>query len=156
MHDHIHLEIITAVDLPIKVNIKQLYIPTHQGETGIMEHHRPYITLLQPGEIFYTDTVNKNHHHFIKEGFLEMNENHIVIIADSIEPEDSLLKNKEEIEKQLTFLDAKIKSFHKIEEGMSQEEIEKMPQELDNTLREYSQYEIRRNIIRKIEKEHVK
>jgi F0F1-type ATP synthase epsilon subunit len=152
MHDHMHLEIITTVDLPISANIKQLYIPTHQGETGIMENHRPYITLLEPGEIFYTDTVNKNHHHFHKDGFLEMNGNNIVIISDSFETEDSLVKNKENIEKQFSLLDAKIKSFDRIEEGMSQENIEKMPKELDNALREYSEYGMRLTIIRKIEK----
>ncbi len=45
---------------------------------------------------------------------------------------------------------AKIKSFQKIEEGTSQDQILKMPEELEKTLKEQQEYEIRRKIIQKL------
>jgi F-type H+-transporting ATPase subunit epsilon len=150
MSDYMHLKIITAADQPITAHIRQLYIPGYSGETGILENHRPYITLLKPGEIFYTDVMNKDYRFFVLDGFLEMSENNITIIADHIETGDSLLANKDKIEEKLIELDNKIKSFQKIEEGTTQEQILKMPEELEKTLKEQQEYKIRQNIIQKL------
>jgi F0F1-type ATP synthase epsilon subunit len=152
MSDHMSLEIITTGDQPIKSGIQKLYIPTIFGETGILVNHRPYIALLETGEIYYTDVMDKNHYLFIREGFMEVNENHIVIISDFVETDESLVLKKESIENKLTEIENKIKSLQKIEPGMTEKQIEEMPKELEIALKEQTEFEIKRKIIQKAQK----
>jgi ATP synthase F1 epsilon subunit len=134
---------------PLK-SIKQLYLPAYLGKAGVLEDHKPYITLIKPGEISYTDIQDKKHYLYIQEGFMEVNENKIVIISDAVERGETL--NKEEIEKKLAELDKTIKASIKLEEGMTEEEMKKMPDELAQAIEEQTEFETKLKIIQKIEK----
>lgn len=147
-----HLEIITSSDQPVSVGIRQIYIPSCFGETGILQNHRPYMTLLEPGEVDYIDSVNKHHFLFVRDGFLEVKDDRIVIISDSVESEDKLLNAKVEIEKQLIELDKQIKAFQKIEPEMSQQNVLEIPKQLDNALKLQHELQTKARIIEKIEK----
>jgi F-type H+-transporting ATPase subunit epsilon len=150
MADTIHLEIITAAEAAIKDSIKQLYIPAYLGKVGVLENHKPYISLLKPGEIFYTDIYDKNHYLYIHDGFMEVNDNKVVIITDMIERGEKL--NKEEIEAKLTLLEKTIKTSTKLVEGMTEAEMIKMPEELAGALEEQREFETKLKILQKIEK----
>ena len=100
MADTIHLEIVTAAEPAIKASIRQLYLPAYLGKAGILEDHKPYITLIKPGEISYRDIHDKNHYLYIQEGFMEVIDNKVVIISDAVERGETF--NKEEIEKKLS------------------------------------------------------
>jgi len=113
MADTIQLEIVTSTDPAIKASIKQLYIPAYLGKAGVLENHKPYISLLKPGEIFYTDIKDNNVYLYIQEGFMEVKDNKIVIISDSVEKGESLVLKKEEIEEKLTRVKNKINSYSK-------------------------------------------
>ncbi|GEM_PF-536175 len=151
MSDTIHLEIITAGEPPQKINIRQLYLPAYNGMAGVLEDHKPYISLLKAGKISYTDVFNKNHYLFIRDGCMEVKENNVVIISDSIETGETLSEHKEKILGRLTDLNEKIQSFMKIREGLSSEEILKIPDELAQAINEQQEYEIRKSIILKME-----
>lgn len=153
MSDTMQLEIVTATQPPIKTGIKQLYIPAYLGEAGILENHKPYISLLKPGEISYVDIRDKNFYLYIREGFLEVNDNKIVIVSDSVEKGETLAADKEEIEKKLLELDRKVKSYLRIAEGATPEEIKNIPKELEKTLEEQKEFKIKQKIIQKIEEE---
>jgi len=150
MADTIHLEIVTAAEPAIKASIKQLYLPAYLGKAGVLEDHKPYITLIKPGEISYTDIRDKNHYLYIREGFMEVNDNRIVIISDAVERGETF--NKEEIEKKLSELDNTIKASIKLEEGMTEEEMKKMPDELAQAVEEQTEFQTKLKIIQKIEK----
>jgi F-type H+-transporting ATPase subunit epsilon len=148
MADTIHLEIVTAAEPAIKASIKQLYLPAYLGKAGVLEDHKPYITLIKPGEISYTDIQDKNHYLYIREGFMEVNENKIVIISDAVERGETL--NKEEIETKLAELDKTIKASIKLEEGMTEEQMKKMPDELAQALEEHTEFQTKLKIIQKM------
>lgn len=149
MADSIHLEIITATEPPIKASIKQVYIPAYLGKAGVLEDHKPYISLLKPGEVFYTDIMNKNFYLYIREGFMEVLDNRIVIITDALEKGESL--NKEELEQKLAEIGSRIQSLTKKE--MADDELKKAPEELAKALEAQKELRIKREIVQKIEKE---
>jgi len=148
MADNIHLEIVTAAAASLKVSIKQLYIPAYLGEAGVLENHKPYISLLKPGEVFYTDVHGKNNYLYIHDGFMEANDNKIVIVSDSVEKGEDL--DKEEIEAKLVELDKKIKALTKLKEGMTEEEMKKMPEDLAQALEEQKEFKTKQKILQKM------
>jgi F-type H+-transporting ATPase subunit epsilon len=145
----IHLEIVTAAEPAIKDSIKQLYLPAYLGKAGVLENHKPYISLLQPGEIFYTDISDKNHYLYIRDGIMEVNDNKIIIITDAVERGEKLIK--EEIVAKLSQLDKIINESTKLVEGMTEEEMKKMPEELAVALEEQKEFETKLKILQKIE-----
>jgi F-type H+-transporting ATPase subunit epsilon len=140
MSDSIHLQVVTYTDTGLKAGIKELYIPAYFGEAGILEDHKPYISLLKAGEVVYTDVMGKRFHLYIREGFIEVLDNNVSIVCDSMEKGEDL--NKELIETKLKELNTRIKS------SLSGEIT---PEELDEALIEQREFEIKRNIIKKIE-----
>lgn len=151
MADTIHLEIVSAAAPAIKAAIKQLYIPAYLGKAGVLENHKPYISLLKPGEMFYTDIQDKNHYLYIRDGFMEVNDNKIIIVSDTIEKGEDL--DKEKIEAKLTELDRKIKASVKLVDGMTEEEMKKLPEDLAQALEEQKEFEIKQKILQKMSAE---
>jgi F-type H+-transporting ATPase subunit epsilon len=149
MADSIHLEIITSIEPPIKASIKQVYIPAHLGKAGVLEDHKPYISLLKPGEVFYTDIMNKNFYLYIREGFMEVIDNKIIIITDALEKGESL--DKEELEQKLAEIRNRIQSLTKKE--MADDELKKAPEELAKALETQKELKTKQEIVQKIEKE---
>ena len=113
MSDTIQLEIVTSTAPAVKASIKQLYIPAYKGKAGVLENHKPYISLLKPGEIFYTDIRGKNFYFFIRDGFMEVKDNKIVIVSDTVEKGETLVSNKDEIEESISQLKSKIAAYLK-------------------------------------------
>jgi ATP synthase F1 epsilon subunit len=66
-------------------------VPTVTGEVTILEHHIPYVTILEPGLLRYTHAVQQGAEMVQKEeslaitgGFLEVRDNNEVrILADA-------------------------------------------------------------------------
>jgi len=141
MSDTIQLQVVTYADTELDVGIKDLYIPAYLGEAGILEDHKPYISLLQSGEVAYTDVMDRKHYLYIREGFIEVLDNKVSIICDSMKKGEDL--DREEIEAKLKELDARIKSSIKGEIT---------PGELDEALIEYREFEKKQKIIKKLNK----
>lgn len=141
MADTIQLQVVTYTDAVLTASIKELYIPAYFGEAGVLEDHKPYISLLKAGEVAYTDIFDKNFYLFIRDGFIEVIKNKISIICDSVEKGEEL--DKEAIEAKLKELDERIKSSLRGEIT---------PEELDQALEEQQEYMARQKIIQKIEK----
>lgn len=149
MSQTIRLEIVTYTDEALQVAIKEIYIPAFNGQAGILQDHKPYVSLLKSGEMAYTDISGKKFHLYIRGGVIEAMDNKVSIICDSIEKIEAV--NKKEIEDKLVELDKKVKALGKIEAGMSQEEIVKIPDELAKALEEQKEFQIKMKIIRDIE-----
>ncbi len=149
MSETIRMEVVTYADETLKVNIKDLYIPAFNGQAGILQNHKPYISLLKSGEMAYTDDSGKKFHLYIRGGVIEVIDNKVSVICDSVEKIEA--KNKKEIEDKLAELDKKIKTLGKIEPGMSQEKIKEIPDDLAKALEEQKEFQIKIKIIRDIE-----
>lgn len=149
MSQTIQLEVVTYADETLKVGIQDLYIPAFKGQAGILQNHKPYISLLKSGEMVYTDASGKKSHLYIRGGVIEVIDNKVSVICDSVEKIEAA--NKKQIEDKLAELDKKIKTLGKIEPGMSQNEIVKIPDELTKALEEQKEFQIKMKIIRDIE-----
>ncbi len=141
MADTIQLQVVTYTDAVLTASIKELYIPAYFGEAGVLEDHKPYISLLKAGEVAYTDIFDKNFYLFIRDGFIEVIKNKISIICDSVEKGEEL--DKEAIEAKLKELDDRIKS------SLTGEIT---PEELEEALEEQREFATKQKIIQKIEK----
>lgn len=149
MSETIHLEVATYTDEFLKVGVKELYIPAFLGQVGILPNHKPYISLLKAGEMSYTDVFGNKSHLYIRGGIIEVIDNKVSVICDSVEKIEAV--NKKEIEDKLIELDKKVKSLGKLVAGMSADEIQKVPDQLAEALKEQEEFEIKWKIIRDIE-----
>ena len=139
MSDLIDLEVISSTDTGFKTTISEVYIPAFFGEAGILKNHLPYMSILNCGEICYQDESSKKHYLFIREGFIEVLENKVTIISDSLLRGEDL--PEKEIENRLIHLNNQIKSSLKGELD---------PDELDKVLQEKRELEIQQKIVKKI------
>lgn len=150
MAETIQLEVATYTDEILNIGVTELYIPAFLGQVGILPNHKPYISLLKAGQMMYTDVFGKKSHYYIRGGIIEVKEkNKVSVICDSVEKIE--LVNKKAIEDKLIELDKKIKSLVKIEPGMSAAEIQEMPVQLAEVLKEQEEFEVKWKIIQDIE-----
>jgi F-type H+-transporting ATPase subunit epsilon len=104
----IELEIITAHQVALRADIRDLYIPAFLGEAGVLSHHLPYLSLLKAGEISYLDLDGKRHYLFSGEGFLEVRDDRIALIIDTFVHGEDL--QEDVLQKQLRESAARIQS----------------------------------------------
>jgi F-type H+-transporting ATPase subunit epsilon len=139
--DNISLEIITSTGVAVKTSIKELYIPAYYGEAGILENHLPYISLLNFGEVSYTDDNNQKHYFFVQDGFMESVKNKIVIVSDTVEKGENL--DKADTEARYTEASKKIESSLRGEIT---------PEELEEVLIEKKKLQVKIDILKKMAK----
>ena len=80
----IRLDIVTAERAVYSEDVDMVIAPGVQGELGILPHHAPLMTTLQPGEL----RIKKGGEEIslsITGGFLEVRPDRIVILADAAE-----------------------------------------------------------------------
>ena len=80
----IKLEIVTAERLVYADDVDVVVAPGIEGQLGILPHHAPLMTTLQPGEL----RVMKGEEEFslaISGGFLEVRPDRVIILADAAE-----------------------------------------------------------------------
>jgi F-type H+-transporting ATPase subunit epsilon len=80
----IKLEIVTAERLIFSEDVNMVIAPGVQGYLGILPHHAPLMTMLQPGEL----RVKKEGEEIslvVSGGFLEVRPDKIVVLADAAE-----------------------------------------------------------------------
>ena len=80
----IRLDIITAERLVFSDDVDVVVAPGVEGELGVLPHHAPLMTMLQPGEL----RVRKGGEEFflvVSGGFLEVRPDRIIVLADAAE-----------------------------------------------------------------------
>ena len=80
----IRLDIITAERLVFSEDVDVVVAPGVEGELGVLPHHAPLMTMLQPGEL----RVRKGGEEFflaVSGGFLEVRPDRIIVLADAAE-----------------------------------------------------------------------
>ena len=83
------LEVITAERRVYSDDVEVLVAPGIDGELGILPHHAPLMTALQPGEIMIRKD-NEETFLAVSGGFLEVMGNQVTILADACERSDEI------------------------------------------------------------------
>ncbi|MBI2871768.1 MAG: F0F1 ATP synthase subunit epsilon [Chloroflexi bacterium] len=78
------LEIITAERVVYADDVNVVVAPGIEGELGILPHHAPLMTILQPGEL---RIVKDGQEQFlvVGGGFMEVMANKVIVLADAAE-----------------------------------------------------------------------
>jgi F-type H+-transporting ATPase subunit epsilon len=83
------LEIVTAERMVYSEDIDALVAWGMEGQLGILPHHAPLMTMLQPGDLMIRK--NKEEDYFaISGGFLEVRPDKVIILADACERADEI------------------------------------------------------------------
>lgn len=85
----IRLEIVTAERAVFSEEVDVIIAPGTEGQLGILPHHAPLMTALQPGELL----VRKGGEEIsmaISGGFLEVRPDRIIVLADAAERSDEI------------------------------------------------------------------
>ncbi len=85
----IRLDIVTAERLVYSDEVDEVIAPGVEGQLGILPHHTPLMTMLQPGELI----AKKDSEEFslaISGGFLEVRPVRVIVLADSAERADDI------------------------------------------------------------------
>ncbi len=79
------LEIVTAEKLVYSEEVSGVVAPGMEGELGILPHHAPLLTVLQPGELRIMKQGQEDAYLAVSGGFLEVMANKVVVLADTAE-----------------------------------------------------------------------
>ena len=85
----IRLEIITAERVVYSEDVDVVVAPGIEGQLGILPHHAPLMTMLQPGELMVRRD-NQEESMFVSGGFLEVRGDKVVVLADVAERADEI------------------------------------------------------------------
>jgi len=121
------LEIITAERVVYSEDVDVIVAPGIQGQLGILPHHAPLMTMLQPGELMVRRDNNEESI-FVSGGFLEVRGDKVVVLADVAEQANEIDVARAEAAK------------HRAEERMAQP-----PTQMDHARAEAA---LRRSMIR--------
>jgi len=81
---NIRLDVVTAERAVYSDDVDIVIAPGAEGQLGILPHHTPLMTLLQPGEL----VARKGAEEFslaVSGGFLEVRPDRVIVLADSAE-----------------------------------------------------------------------
>lgn len=109
---NIKLKIITPEKTVYEGVINQITLPVSDGEVTILPNHRSYIASLKAGEI-YLKVSNEDVYMAVSGGFIEFNQNNLVVLADTaeraeeidIERAEQARKRAEELKKEKISVD---------------------------------------------------
>jgi F-type H+-transporting ATPase subunit epsilon len=83
------LEIVTAERMVFSDDVTALIAWGLEGQLGILPHHAPLMTILQPGDILIRK--DKEEEYFaLSGGFLEIRPDKVIILADACERADEI------------------------------------------------------------------
>lgn len=80
----IRLDIVTAERVVFSDDVDVVVVPGIEGELGVLPHHAPLMTMMEPGELL----ARKSGEEFsmaVSGGFIEVRPDRIIILADSAE-----------------------------------------------------------------------
>ena len=94
-----HLEIITAEEQVYNDEVELLVAPGIEGQLGILPHHAPLMTALQPGEILIRKAGEETFL-VVTGGFMEVMGNKVTILADACERSEEIDESRAQVAMQ--------------------------------------------------------
>ena len=94
------LEVITGERLLMRrEDVDEVIAPGSLGELGILPHHAPLITALQPGEL-RVKAGGTEDDFFVSGGFLEVHSDQVTVLADAAERDSDIDLERAEAARQ--------------------------------------------------------
>ena len=82
MSDKFTIEIITPDKSILRLEVREVTIPSYEGQMGILKDHIPLITFLRPGLIYIHNQDEKKY--YVEEGTVEFSNNNLLILTSTI------------------------------------------------------------------------
>ena len=92
MSEKFKVEIISPSKTILKLETREVIIPSFEGEMGILKDHIPLITFLRPGIVSIKNDNEKKY--FIEDGTVEFADNNLLILTSTAKDISSLDKDK--------------------------------------------------------------
>jgi len=89
------LEIVTAERMVYSDDVDMVIAWGIEGQLGILPHHAPLMTMLQPGELIVKKD-NKETYMAVSGGFLEVRPDKVIVLADACERAGEIDKTRAE------------------------------------------------------------
>ena len=89
MATKIHFEIVSPAGVSTAAEVDQVVIPTTSGEIGVLPHHEPVMTMLEPGELSVIND-GKTVYAAVGEGFAQITPGRISILTDMVARESEI------------------------------------------------------------------
>lgn len=96
----LQLEVVAPDHQALSVEAKSVVVRTPEGEIGFLPNHAALIAALTPEIVRYVDKDNKNGHIFIGGGFVEVDNNRVIVLTPSAETADQIDFDRAERAKQ--------------------------------------------------------
>ncbi len=109
----LNLKIVTPEKLVLEEMVNEVLVPTSEGELGILPEHANLMAKVTPGEL-KIKKGEKFEHFAIGEGFMQMSNNTLTILADLATPEADIDEKAVE--------DARKRAEQALEQKLSNEE----------------------------------
>jgi len=84
MEENFKIEIISPEKVIFSNNIKNIKIPSYEGDMSILKNHIAIITFLRPGIIKLEKQDGKTEEFFIEDGTVEFFNNALVLLSSSV------------------------------------------------------------------------
>ena len=81
------LSVLTPTQTLVDEPVQSIVVPGSEGYLGVLAHHAPLITALQPGTLSVRDASGNQREYHVSGGFFEVSNNRAILLADSIEPQ---------------------------------------------------------------------
>lgn len=78
------LEIVTPDEKVFEGEISSIALPGIDGSFQILNNHAPIVSALGSGKMTVVDTANASTEYTISGGVVEMNNNKVIVLAESI------------------------------------------------------------------------
>ncbi len=79
----IHFEIVSPAGVSTSAEVDQVVLPTTTGEIGVLPHHEPVMTMLEPGEMTVI-ADGKTTYAAVGEGFAQITPGRISVLTDMV------------------------------------------------------------------------
>ena len=81
----LQFEVIASDHQGLSVEASSVVVRTPEGELGFLANHIAIIAALEPQVVRYKDETGKEGHVFVSGGFVDVNNNHVIIITPASE-----------------------------------------------------------------------
>jgi F-type H+-transporting ATPase subunit epsilon len=85
----LQLDIVTPSRRALSIACDEMRAPGGAGGFGVRPQHTPFVTTLLPGELTYV-AAGAEHHYAVGEGFIEVHDDHVIVLAELAEPADEI------------------------------------------------------------------
>lgn len=92
----IQLDIVTPEARLLSRRVDEVRAPGADGGFGVLPGHTSFITVMEPGALSFT-SGGEEEHFFVGGGFVEVNEDQVIVLAESAEPVESIDVDRAEL-----------------------------------------------------------